>query len=312
MAAAVWRRTSRARIGTCVLMVTAAATLIPAMATGAPPASLGGGGLIAFRSCEGERSLLRVIGPDGSQSRVIRAYPEFKGPVDCPWGKAEWSWDGRRLLAEGPFLEVLNPRGRVLRRVEIPHDDTSWTPDRRGVTTTSGAPGRQAIKEFGLDGKTRGRITPYWSYVGWHEWSRDGRTLAYERVDVERNIAEIRLVDRGRRRDRRLVAGGLPRWSPDGRRIGYQLGNDVWTVRRDGRDRRRLVDNDPGGASAGWHDWSPDGRWIVSRASAASTDPFDPLLQLRFVRTDGRRERRLTLPGQVEYAYPLAWQPARR
>jgi len=51
---------------------------------------------------------------------------------------------------------------------------------------------------------------------------------------------------------------------------------------------------------------------VVSRASAESNDPFDPLLQLQFVRIDGRREHRLTLPGQVEYAYPLSWQPARR
>jgi len=50
------------------------------------------------------------------------------------------------------------------------------------------------------------------------------------------------------------VVGGLPRWSPDGRRIAYLHDNDVWTVRRDGRDRRRLIDNDPSGASAGWHD----------------------------------------------------------
>lgn len=121
--------------------------------------------------------------------------------------------------------------------------------------------------------------------------------------------AEIRLVDRGRRRDRRLVGGRLPRWSPNGRRIAYQHANDVWTVRRDGRGRRRLVDNDPDGATAGWHDWSPDGRWLVSRGVAPNGDPFDPQLQLRFVRADGKRERRLTLPAQVEYASPLSWQP---
>ena len=83
-------------------------------------------------------------------------------------------------------------------------------------------------------------------------------------------------------------------------------------MRRDGRDRRRLIDNDPDGASAGWHDWSPDGRWVVARASAESSDPFDPILQLRFVRIDGHREHRSSLPGQVEYAYPLTWQPVRR
>jgi hypothetical protein len=83
------------------------------------------------------------------------------------------------------------------------------------------------------------------------------------------------------------------------------------SVRRDGHGRRRLVDNDPQGGFAGWHDWSPDGRWLVTRGVAPGDDPFDPRLQLRFVRADGRRVRRLTLPPQVEFAYPLSWQPLR-
>jgi hypothetical protein len=65
--------------------------------------------------------------------------------------------------------------------------------------------------EYRLDGRRRGRVTRRWPTVGWNEWSPDGRTLAYERIDTERGIEEIRLVDRGRRRDRRLVAGHLPR-----------------------------------------------------------------------------------------------------
>lgn len=237
------------------------------------------------------------------------SFPPLGGPLECVYGKADWSWDGRRLLVEGPFLEIVTPRGRRLRQLQIPYERSAWAPGGRGVTTARGTPGADAIWEHRLDGRRRARVTPRWPDVGWHEWSPDGRTLAYERIDTEKDVAEIRLVDRGRRRDRRLVAGRLPRWSPNGRRIAYQHANDVWTVRRDGRGRRRLVDNDPEGATAGWHDWSPDGRGLVSRGAAPNGDPFDPQLQLRFVRTDGRRERRLTLPAQVEYASPLSWQP---
>ena len=270
--------------------------------------------MIAFRSCEVHdgylRSLLRVSRPDGSRLRVVRAFPAI-GTPECVYGKADWSWDGRRLLGEGPFLETMTPRGRLVRQLHLPFESSSWAPGRGGVTTTRATSRPHAIWQHRLDGGRPRRVTPRWPDVGWHECSRDGRTLAYERLVSQRGIAEIRLVDRGRRRDRRLVAGRLPRWSPNGRRIAYQQDNDVWTARRDGRGRRRLIDNDPDGAVAGWHDWSPDGRWLVSRGVAPQGDPFDPQLQLRFVRSDGRRERRLTLPAQVEYATPLSWQPRR-
>lgn len=304
------------------MRVAAAAAVLAGLAAGpaavaapAPSRGLGGGGLIAFRSCEPygssfDRSVVRVVRPDGSGMRVVRDFPPVLGPVECPYGKADWSWDGRRLLVGGPFLEIVTPRGRVLRTLQFPFDEPTWAPGRRGVTMVRAQSDRDSVWDYRFDGRLRRRVTRHWPNIGRHEWSPDGRTLAYERVGVVRPVVDIRLVDAGRRRDRLLVAGSLPRWSPDGRRLAYLRANDVWAVRRDGSDRRRLIDNgrDP---AAGWHDWSPDGRWVVSGGIAPGGDPYDPRLQLVFARIDGRRERRLTLPAEIEGAYPLSWQPRR-
>jgi hypothetical protein len=303
------------RVAVAALTVVLAAATA-AVAAAAPARVLGGGGLIAFRSCEPygssfDRSVIRVVRPDGSGMRVVRDYPPVLGPVECPYGKSDWSWDGRRLLVGGPSLEILSPRGRVLRTLRFPFDEASWAPGRRGLTMVRAESDREAVWDYRFDGSLRRRVTRHWPDIGRHEWSPDGRTLAYDRVGVVRPVVDIRLVGEGRRHDRRLVAGSLPRWSPDGRKIAFLKANDVWTVRRDGSGRRRLIDNDPDGAAAGWHDWSPDGRWVVSGGVAPGGDPYDPRLQLVFVRSDGRREHRLTLPAEVEEAYPLSWQPRR-
>src|SRR5207253_7159902 len=51
-----------------------------------------------------------------------------------------------------------------------------------------------------------------------------------------------------------------PRWSPDGKRIAYTTGGQVWTMDADGshRDQVTKISTDAGGPL-----WSPDGKWIA-------------------------------------------------
>ena len=51
-----------------------------------------------------------------------------------------------------------------------------------------------------------------------------------------------------------------PAWSPDGLRIAFVRGNDIWVMNADGSGQRRLTS---GAAHDRAPNWSPDGRTIA-------------------------------------------------
>ncbi len=71
--------------------------------------------------------------------------------------------------------------------------------------------------------------------------------------------------------EKRLTAGGghsRPRWSPDGRRIAYLSGAQLWTMNADGSGPKRLTTRAAAGPS-----WSPDGKWIAFASLSCSGGP---------------------------------------
>jgi len=86
-------------------------------------------------------------------------------------------------------------------------------------------------------------------------------------------------------------------WSPNGRTILYSTGNSVWTIRPDGKGRRRLLD---AGAYAAW---SPNGREIVFVERVE-----DNKAALFRVRRDGSGLRRI-MPGLESDVYAPSWSP---
>jgi TolB protein len=71
--------------------------------------------------------------------------------------------------------------------------------------------------------------------------------------------------------ERRLTTGGghsRPRWSPDGKRIAYLTGAQIWTMNADGTAQRRLTTRAAGGPS-----WSPDGKWIAFGSVSCNGGP---------------------------------------
>jgi len=67
------------------------------------------------------------------------------------------------------------------------------------------------------------------------DWSPDGTTLAYVRHD------RLCLLTVATRRRRCLLRGVSPAWSPDGRRLAFSRDGDLFVVRADGTDERRLT-----------------------------------------------------------------------
>jgi len=51
-----------------------------------------------------------------------------------------------------------------------------------------------------------------------------------------------------------------PRWSPDGKRIAYITGGQIWTMKPDGSDTIKITEISSG---AGGPVWSPDGKWLL-------------------------------------------------
>jgi dipeptidyl aminopeptidase/acylaminoacyl peptidase len=98
--------------------------------------------------------------------------------------------------------------------------------------------------------------------------SPDGRTVAYTVgvVDMAENrvVNQIYAVSVDGAIPRQISgdkgSSSSPRWSPDGRRIAFVTGGQIWTMKPDGGDREQVTRISTG---AGGPVWSPDGKWIA-------------------------------------------------
>jgi TolB protein len=112
---------------------------------------------------------------------------------------------------------------------------------------------------------------------------------------------EIWVVSSDGSQARSLGAGLSPAWAPHGRRLAFDApanGNyDVWTMRADGSDRRRVTRNP---ALDYFASWSPDATRIVFTSDRGGED-------LYVVRVDGTGERRLTTDPGPDWG--AAWSP---
>jgi Tol biopolymer transport system component len=119
-------------------------------------------------------------------------------------------------------------------------------------------------------------------------WSPDGGRIAF--VDAENFTppSSVWVMNADGRGRRQLVPESFGHsrvleWSPDGRRILYDRGPNLWSMWADGSDKRRLVRR----VWVDKADWSPDGRSIA----------FTNGDNIYVVRADGSGRRRLATGG---------------
>ena len=216
------------------------------------------------------------------------------------------------LLPTGPLQ--LNPDMRT-RTVDLPLRDISYpglSQDGRWIALPArderGVSGLYYMNASG--GEVRLIAVDSSGVVGYADISPDGGQVVYS---VLKNpiASEVRLVSALGGPVRTLARSGVvPRWSPDGKRIGYVVNfwnsptgqREFWTVRPDGSERTLVFAESTFGGSLSFA-WSPDGTriaWVRNFDRSSSSE-----IMIRDLATG--RERQLTHDGkQID---EVVWTP---
>ncbi|MBA3570479.1 MAG: PD40 domain-containing protein, partial [Pyrinomonadaceae bacterium] len=105
--------------------------------------------------------------------------------------------------------------------------------------------------------------------VGDPQVSPDGKSLAFAigdvNFDANRTVTHIYVMPLASGAEiKRLTSGDSsasgPRWSPDGRKIAYVTGGQIWVMDHDGDDKEQVTKISTGASGPVW---SPDGNWIA-------------------------------------------------
>ena len=275
--------------------------------------SAGGGSRLLIETCNlegvGEHSEFYSSRADGRRVRLFRAFPSL-GPNGCAHRYPSWSPDGRRMvymsgdaIAVGPAARRDWRRDRVVTARGL---WPAWSPNGRRIVfvVPEGDGPTTSIATIGVGGGQIRRLVTTSDSLEWPSWSPDGRHILYS-TNVPGDPVQIRMwrVPAAGGRPQALGMGRSADTSPDGRKIAFITGDDVWTMNADGGGRRRIV-NHPARSMAWRLAWSPDGRRIAYVYYPVRTGP---VAQVRIVRRTGRGDHAVRLPKRVSNLSYVHW-----
>ena len=224
-------------------------------------------GQLAFgASGKGGNVDVYAISADGSGFRRLTQHTGFDA---C----AAYSPDGRRVAfcsdRSGSYqvwlMQADGTRERQLTKSPYPALFPAFSPDgsRVAFEANDGSPAAADIYAVPVSGGKIRRLTGAPGDDTGASFSPDGRLIAFlSHRKGRREIWVMRASDG--REQRRLTRGtaleGEPDWSPDGKRIAYDAGGDIWVVNADGSRRINLT-RSPVSESA--VTWSPDGKRLA-------------------------------------------------
>jgi len=218
--------------------------------------------------------------------------------------RAAWSPNGSSIAFSATNgLFVVDVNGGLARRLTRGLDfDPAWSPNGSKIVFSRG----DSLYAVNPDGSALTKLTSVGRHAADPAWSPDGKQLTFDGPD------QIYVVDADGSHQRLLLDGsrgsgpGTPSWSPDGTRILFfntpgtpgAFTAEVWVMKPDGTDQRRLYHS--GCCVGSWFPpiWSPNGKSI-----AISADSAGGVLVMNSDGTDGRTLSRR--PSDI------AWQPIR-
>jgi Tol biopolymer transport system component len=193
---------------------------------------------------------LFVVGADGRDVRKLTSAEYVDSPAWSPDGKwiAVNSYDG-----SGDYgIQLVQTDGA--KTLPVPDSSDSWafawSPDGSSLAFI----GSDAIYRVRLPLGRPERLTRGADLEGL-AWSPDGSKIAFHRHVDRPPVMEVVSLDVATRRLTVLtgrIPGWAPVWSPDGRELAFLAGpepggrgpvhaNDLWIVKADGSDPRRIV-----------------------------------------------------------------------
>ena len=213
-------------------------------------------------------------------------------------GRAEGiprTWGSISVAASGSIFAA----GRLLRAGERRDAAPAWAPGGRRLlfqaTRDAGESSPFGVHDILIvdrDGAHERPITAGVEHAT-AAWSPDGARLLLT-DDIGGRVGIVVLdPDSGARtvvsRGRIQLDGPVPAWSPDGRRVAFQLETGLYVAGADGSAQRRVTPK-----QVRWFSWSPDGARIAFRAGDA----------LQVVGVDGAGVRTIVAENQE-----LSWSP---
>ena len=275
--------------------------------------SADGGSRLLIEACNlegvGEHSEFFSARPDGRRVRLVRAFPSL-APNGCAHRYPSWSPDGRRMVymsgdavAVGPAARRDWRRDRVVTARGL---WPAWSPNGRRIAFVlpEGDGPTTSIATIGVGGGRVRRLVTTSDSLEWPSWSPDGRHILYS-TNVPSDPVQIRIwrVQAAGGRPQALGMGRSADTSPDGRKIAFITGDDVWTMNADGSGRRRIV-NHPATSMAWRLAWSPDGRRIAYVHYPVRTGT---VAGVRIVSRTGRGDHALRLPKRAANLSYVHW-----